>query len=134
MDHPVSLNLTNTLDTGCSVHICNLVANVVLIMSLPQGGHNISALLGAVHTGEEPDTVRYSETTSTINATGPPISQVRYILLPMQSQNMVSLCVTLFNCPPLWKFMYICIPTHLWWFTQVCGFIYDGIQATAHGC
>ena len=62
------------------VHICNLVADVVLIMSLPQEGQNMSTLLGAVHTGEEPITVRDSKTTTTDDATGPPL--VRYDASP----------------------------------------------------
>ncbi|KAJ8428908.1 hypothetical protein Cgig2_011650 [Carnegiea gigantea] len=52
---------------------------------IPQGGQNMSAVLGAVHTSKEPVTVRDSETTATVDSTGPPISQVQCIPLPMPS-------------------------------------------------
>lgn len=48
-------------------------SDVVLIMSLPHGGHNMCALVGAVHTAEEPITVRATDTPTTIHNTGPPL-------------------------------------------------------------
>ncbi|KAJ8437373.1 hypothetical protein Cgig2_020392 [Carnegiea gigantea] len=38
-----------------------------------QGGHNMCALMGAVHTAEEPITVRAVDTLATVHGTGPPL-------------------------------------------------------------
>ena len=66
--------LTHFITAVLGLHICNVATNVVLIMSFPQGGHNIFALVGAVHTEEQPIIVRATDTTTTVHGTGPPIT------------------------------------------------------------
>ena len=75
--HCHAYHLCGTLCLGAEVgfHFYNFIADVVLIMSLPQGGQNMSALLAAMGIGEEPITVTDCETTATTDATGPPIRQ-----------------------------------------------------------
>ncbi|KAJ8423839.1 hypothetical protein Cgig2_024297 [Carnegiea gigantea] len=49
------------------LHICSVVADMVLIMSLPWGGHNLCALVGTVHTAEESITVRATDTSTIVH-------------------------------------------------------------------
>lgn len=48
-------------------------SDVVLIMSLPHGVQNMCALVGVVHTVEEPITMRATDTPTTVHNTVPPL-------------------------------------------------------------
>ncbi|KAJ8444454.1 hypothetical protein Cgig2_005976 [Carnegiea gigantea] len=65
--------LTHFTTAVLGLRICNVIANVVL--SFPQGGYNMCALVGAVHTTEEPITVRATDNPATVHGTGTAITQ-----------------------------------------------------------
>ncbi|KAJ8426144.1 hypothetical protein Cgig2_032835 [Carnegiea gigantea] len=66
-----------------------------------QGGHNMCALVGAMHTAEEPIIVRVTDTPTTVHGTSLPITQ---------SHNLVSLFHTLQLSPTVE--LHVCIRTH----------------------
>ena len=64
------------------LYICNVVADVVLTMSLPQGGHNMCAAVCTVHTVDEPITVGSNDTSATDHGTGTPHYSGTLLSLP----------------------------------------------------
>ncbi|KAJ8450567.1 hypothetical protein Cgig2_020204 [Carnegiea gigantea] len=102
-----------------------------------QGGQNMSALLGAVDTGEEPITVRDSETTTIVDATGPTL--VRYDASPYICSRRTwcpstSHSLTVPHCgtscmythplvvvyPGMWFCVWWNTRSCLWWLTHTC--------------
>ncbi|KAJ8423954.1 hypothetical protein Cgig2_008822 [Carnegiea gigantea] len=101
--------------------------------SIHQGGHNMCALVGAMHIAEEPITVRATDNLAIVHGTGPPLLRDDAFPFPCSPTTWCP-SFTLFHCAQLWNFMFVSVPIHLLWFTRVCGFLYCGKPSAEGGC